>query len=371
MDVERTLATTEGIITPVAVVDEEIVERNLARMATVAAAHKVKLRPHAKTHKSSYMAKRQMAHGAVGLTCATFTEAEVFADAGVDDILIAHPPVGRPKLERLAALASRIKRLAVSLDDVGVARSLPESVEVLWEVDTGQHRIGTLPGEPTAEGVRELVKVIGAGRFRGLITHAGFVYAATNQEERQRAADQESDGLLMTAKLLRRDGIAVRELSVGSTPTAGLALRGGITEMRPGTYIYGDANQVTLGSQALEDCALAVVATVVATPAPDRAVADAGSKAISADLRVAGLDGYGMVLGRSELTVARLSEEHAVLTASGRTGLSIDDRLAIVPSHACTVVNLHPQILLMGTSAARWLKVDASGWHPVAKTETS
>src|SRR5438045_7615251 len=128
MDVERILAATEDIITPVAVVDEEIVERNLARMAKLAADNNVKLRPHAKTHKSAYMARRQMAHGAVGLTCATFTEAEVFADAGIDDLLIAHPPVGKPKLEHLAALAKRVRRIAVSLDDVGVAKSLPSSI---------------------------------------------------------------------------------------------------------------------------------------------------------------------------------------------------------------------------------------------------
>src|SRR5437762_12110190 len=132
MDVERILAATEDIITPVAVVEEGIVERNLARMAKLAADHNVRLRPHAKTHKSAYMAKRQIAHGALGLTCATFTEAEVFAGAGVDDLLIAHPPVGRPKLDRLAALAKRVKRLAVSLDDVGIAQSLPINVEVLW-----------------------------------------------------------------------------------------------------------------------------------------------------------------------------------------------------------------------------------------------
>src|SRR2546426_6276706 len=310
MDVERILAATEDIITPVAVVDEEIVERNLARMAKLAADHNVKLRPHAKTHKSAYMAQRQMAHGAVGLTCATFTEAEVFADAGVDDVLIAHPPVGRPKLERLVALAKRVKRLAVSLDDVGIAKSLPEGVEVLWEVDPGQHRIGTAPREPTVKAVKELVRAIGAARFRGLITHGGHVYAATNQKERQLAADQETEAISTTADMLRKAGIEVRELSVGSTPTAGLALLGGITEMRPGTYIYGDANQVTLGSQRIEDCALAVVATVVSTPASDRAVVDSGSKALSADLRVAGMNGFGIVLSRNDLTVARLSEEH-------------------------------------------------------------
>jgi D-serine deaminase-like pyridoxal phosphate-dependent protein len=362
MDVERMLAATQDIITPVAVVDEEVVERNLARMAKLAADNNVKLRPHAKTHKSAYMAQRQLAHGAVGLTCATFTEAEVFADAGVDDLLIAHPPVGRPKLERLAALASRVKRLAVSLDEVAIARSLPATVEVLWEVDPGQHRIGTAPGEPTVKAVQELVRAIGAVRFRGLITHGGHVYAATNQNERQLAADQETDGILTTADMLRRAGIELRELSVGSTPTAGLARRGGITEMRPGTYIYGDANQVALGSQRLEDCALVVAAMVVST-AQDHAVADAGSKALSADLRVAGLSGYGLVLGRDDLTVARLSEEHTILTAPKGTSLSVGDRLLIIPSHVCTTVNLHPSILATSTDGAHWLRVDAHGWR--------
>jgi D-serine deaminase-like pyridoxal phosphate-dependent protein len=163
--------------------------------------------------------------------------------------------------------------------------------------------------------------------------------------------------------MLRRAGIEVRELSVGSTPTAGLALRGGITEMRPGTYIYGDANQVTLGSQALEDCALAVIATVVSTPAPDRAVVDAGSKALSADLRVAGLPGYGLVPGREDLTVARLSEEHAVLTSSDHVGIGLGGRVVLIPSHVCTTVNLHPSLLLTSVKGNRWLVVDARGWR--------
>src|SRR5438105_15927666 len=120
MDVERILSATEDIITPFAVVDEEVVERNLARMAKLAAEHNVKLRPHAKTHKSAYMAKRQMAHGAIGLTCATFTEADVFADAGVDDLLIAHRPVVLPNLHGLAALAYRVMPLAHSHVDVGI-----------------------------------------------------------------------------------------------------------------------------------------------------------------------------------------------------------------------------------------------------------
>src|SRR6266513_2515783 len=260
MDVERMLAATEDIITPVAVVDEEVVERNLARMAKLAADNHVKLRPHAKTHKSAYMAQRQMAHGAVGLTCATFTEAEVFADAGVDDLLIAHPPVGRPKVERLAALAARVRRLAVSLDDVAIAKTLPPSVELLWEVDPGQRRIGTLPGEPTVRAVEKLIRAIGAARFRGLITHGGHVYAATNQRERQIAAEQENQAVTATGEMLRQAGIEVHELSV------------------------------------------------------------------------AGLDNYGLVLGHDDVRVARLSEEHAVLTHPHRSGLRVGDRLAIIPT---------------------------------------
>jgi D-serine deaminase-like pyridoxal phosphate-dependent protein len=346
------------------VVDEEVMEANLARMARIAADHQVGLRPHAKTHKSAEVARRQMAHGAIGLTAATFREAETFAEAGIDDLLIAHPPVGEAKLRRLGALADRVRRLAVSLDDVEVARSLPERVEVLWEIDPGQHRIGTAPGQATVDGVRRLIGATSTERFRGLIAHGGHSYAATDQAGRQLAADQESEALLSSAAMLKAAGIAVRELSLGSTPTAGLSLRQGITEMRPGTYVYGDANNVALGSHRLEDCALVVIATVVSTPAPDRAVVDAGSKALSADLRVGGLAGYGIVLGREGLTVARLSEEHAVLTSGGKTGLSIGDRVAIIPAHACTTVNLHPAVLLAPEKGdARWLPVDARGWQ--------
>src|SRR4030088_471872 len=125
-----------------------------------------------------------------------------------------------------------------------------------------------------------------------------------------------------------------------------------------------DANQVMLGSQRLDECALGVVATVVSTPAPDRAVIDAGSKALSADLRVAGLEGYGMALGRDDLTVARLSEEHAVVTAPKMTGLTVGDRLVIIPAHACTTVNLHPALVLVPPSGnPQWLSIDARGWQ--------
>lgn len=364
MNHSRLLAASEGHITPLAVVDEDVRERNLKRMQDRANAHGLRLRPHAKTHKSSFVAARQIAHGAVGLTAATMQEADVFAAAGVGDLLLAHPPAGEPKLRRLRELATRVPRLAVAIDTIELAEALPELVEMLWEVDTGLHRLGTTPGESTLKAVRRLVEVVGPERFRGLMTHGGHSYRATDDAQLTAAAQDESGGLVESARLIRAAGIEVRELSIGSTPTAAhVEVAGGVTEMRPGTYVYGDANQVTLGTQALQDCALAVVATVVSRPERTRAVLDSGSKSLPADLRVAGLNGYGIVLGHPGVTLDRMSEEHGVLVSEAAIDLGVGDRVAIIPAHACTTVNLHPALLVIGGSQTRWEPVDARGWR--------
>jgi len=361
-DVAIAVAAERG--TPLAFVDAAVTERNLRRMADLATDAGVRLRPHAKTHKSVAVARRQVDLGAAGLTVATLQEAETFAAAGVDDILLAHPPVGEVKLRRLGALAQKVTHLAVAVDDVGVATRVPPSVEVMWEVDTGLHRIGTLAGVASVAAVNELVRAIGPSRFRGLMTHGGQAYRAKDDAERRAAAGEEVNGLLETADLLRRNGIEVRVLSIGSTPTVGAYPLDGISEVRPGTYVYGDANQVTLGSQRLEDCALAVVACVVSTPAADRAVVDAGSKCLSADLRVPGMTGFGIVVGKPHLTVERLSEEHAVVTAAEGTGLTIGDLVVIVPTHACTTVNLNSELAVIGVSGEVTMQtVDARGWR--------
>ncbi len=363
-DHARLIAASEEHVTPLGVVDEEVRERNLRRMQGSADAHGLRLRPHAKTHKSGFVALRQIAHGARGLTAATMREAEVFAAAGVRDLLIAHPPVGETKLVRLRALAARVDRLAVALDMVEVAESVPAQVELLWEVDTGLHRLGTAVGAPTVEAVKRLLARVGERRFRGLMTHGGHAYRATGAPEVKAAAEDEAHGLVETASLLRDAGIEVRELSIGSTPTAHFVDSArGVTEMRPGTYVYGDANMVQLGTQTLEDCALVVIATVVSRPERTRAVIDAGSKALPADLRVAGLNGFGIVLGHPELTLERLSEEHGVLVSGAPFELRLGERVAVVPAHACTTVNLHPELLVVGDGAGRWEPVDARGWR--------
>jgi D-serine deaminase-like pyridoxal phosphate-dependent protein len=353
MNIQRALRAADPFVTPIAVVDVETMEANLTRMASLAREAGLRLRPHAKTHKTPGVGLRQIAQGAAGLTVATLKEAEIFADAGVEDLLLAHPPAGEQKLRRLNALAERVPRLAVAFDDVSLAETVPEAVDILWEVDTGHHRIGTPPGEMTVRAVAELVGRVGERRFRGLLTFPGHAYGAADRGERRSAAKSEASGLVDSSLALRKRGIEARELSAGSTPTAEFAREfSGLTEIRPGNYVYGDANQVALGSQPIEDCALAVIATVVSVPAADRAVLDCGSKAISADMGVPGLAGHGMVLGVPGARIARLSEEHAVLVGE-RMPLRTGDRVAVLPAHACTTVNLYPAILFVEPSGGR------------------
>jgi D-serine deaminase-like pyridoxal phosphate-dependent protein len=393
MRVERMLAAAAPCDTPLAVVDVSVMEANLEAMQSRVAALGWSLRPHAKTHKSATVARRQIAHGARGVTAATLREAESFATAGVDDILLAHPPVGPAKLQRLGALVARLRRLAVSVDSVEAVRGLPAGVEVFWEIDSGHHRLGTLPGEASVAGVVRLVDSIGAERFRGLLTFPGHAYAAGDDSALDAAAMAEKAALLGTAQDLGDRGISVRELSLGSTPTlahhrppggapdrtgasaapAGThqptALRSTentLVEARPGVYVYGDAQQIALGTMRRQECALAVIATVVSTPDRHRAVIDAGSKALAADVSVARLRGFGVVVGREHLVLERMSEEHGVLTAAEPTGLRIGDRVAVIPAHCCTTVNLHPAVLMVEEAGDWWDPVVARGWQPGA-----
>lgn len=194
-----------------------------------------------------------------------------------------------------------------------------------------------------------------------MISYAGRVHAATNQNERQLAANQEGEGFTTAAEMLRRPGVGAGELIIGSTPTTDLALQEGITEVRPGTYIYGDANQVA-GSQRLEDCA---IAKVLATPLRIERVPMLALRHTRRTCASPALTATGIVLDRQDLKVARLSEEDAVLSAHSRTSLVIGDRVVVVPSHACTVVNLHLAVLAVwANSNKRCISVGARSWRP-------
>jgi D-serine deaminase-like pyridoxal phosphate-dependent protein len=331
--------------TPALVIDLDVLEANLAEMAAVAARAGVGLRPHTKTHKSPEIARLQLAAGAAGITCAKLGEAEVMADAGLDDLLVAYPLVGQDKLRRLGGLLERA-RVRVSLDSVEVAEGLGRlggqlgrPVEVLVEVDTGLHRLGRPPGPPTAELVGLIARVPGVA-VAGLLTHAGHAYRATTPQELRRLAEREALDLVETAALCRRQGIELAELSVGSTPTARAgAFVDGVTEIRPGTYALNDATMMRLGVATEATTAARVLATVVARPTTERFVLDAGSKCLTTD-NMGTVPDWLVVAGRPGLHLDFLSEEHGVGHLDGGERLGIGDRVQVIPSHACGCVNL-------------------------------
>ena len=332
--------------TPALVVDLDVMQRNVEAMASVAATAGVRLRPHTKTHKCPEIARIQVEAGAAGITVAKLGEAEVMADAGLGDILVAYPIVGESKLARLRARRDRA-RVRVSLDSVAVAEgvgsigSAADPVEVLVEVDTGQHRMGRPPGEPTARLVREVASVPGV-EVAGLISHAGHAYRSA-PEDLGSVARREAEDLGDTAEACGRAGVEIREISVGSTPTAeAVSGAAGITESRPGTYVFQDVQQLRLGVATQRNCAATVRSTVVARPWEDRFVIDAGSKSLSSD----GGDGppfpgRGVVASRPDLRLDFLTEEHGVghIEPDG-SDVAIGECLDVIPLHVCACVNL-------------------------------
>lgn len=339
----------DAVETPAVLVDLDIVVRNIGTMAERARASGVRLRPHAKTHKVIEIGRMQVAAGAAGVSLAKTGEAEVFAAAGFDDIFIAYPVVGADKGRRLLALAERV-RLAVGVDSEDGARTLStvfqgggRPLDVLLKVDVGFHRVGVEPAR-AVEAARRIANLPGL-RLRGLYSFAGHAYSAETPEGVARVGKDEGSILVQTAQRIRDDGLEVEEVSVGSTPTAPHAMAiPGVTECRPGVYVFNDASQVSLGACGLEDCALTVLATVVSVPAPDRAVVDAGSKTLSSDPLRPRVAGFGFVLGRRS-RLARLSEEHGVIEVVAGESFRVGERIRVLPNHACVVANLHDRLL--------------------------
>ena len=337
--------------TPALVIDLDRVEGNIGAMAARAREAGVRLRPHTKTHKMPEIARLQVGAGASGITCAKLGEAEVMADAGFDDILIAYPLYGSEKIARLARLRERA-RVIVSLDSLEVGRGLAElgrssgqPVEVYVEVDTGLHRMGTPPGEPTAQLVSRLADMAGL-QVRGLMTHAGHVYSASGAIERQHVVDAEGGDLRRTWELCREAGVELEQISVGATPSVGLELsQAGVTEVRPGTYVLNDTTMIHHGVATVETCAAQVLATVVSRPTPERFVLDAGSKCLTTE--GADRSGWIHVTGRDDMTMDFVSEEHGVghLVSSLPRPLAIGDKVLLIPHHICPVVNLFDEAI--------------------------
>lgn len=364
--------------TPQVLVDRTRLLANIDRMQADADAHRVRLRPHAKTHKIPAVARWQMDRGAVGICCAKIGEAEVFADAGIEDIRLPYP-VNPRNAGRLLALMDRC-RVSIIVDHPVVARGWSDamqaagrSLDVLVKVDVGSHRCGIDPAAPSGLDFVRLVSGLPGLRLRGLLSHAGHSYGAGSEEALAALAHEEAEMLRGLADDARNDGISIEEISVGATPTARFSVaEPAVTELRPGTYAYFDRTQVAFGAARLRDCALTVLAMVVSKPARDRIVLDCGSKTLSND-PPHGFDrprGFGAVFAdldasaiAEDLAIERLSEEHAVVSAaSGTTPLEPGDLVRVLPNHVCQVSNLVDGVRLVeGRDIVETLVVAARG----------
>ena len=334
--------------TPFLAIDLPVLQANIERVAAWADDRGLALRPHVKTHKSPEIAHMQEDAGVGGLTVATVGEAEVFAQQGFDDLFVAYPLwLDDDRRRRLARLAERAT-LRVGFDSVEAARRLAGTgVTGLVEVDSGHHRSGVAPeaaGEVAAGAVEGGLEVLGA------FTFPGHSYAPGG---RAAAAGGEAGALASAAEALRAAGIEPVVLSGGSSPS--LAETGdGLTESRPGVYVFNDAQQWELGSCTPDQIALTCHATVV-SHAGGRLVLDSGSKVLGAD-RPAWASGFGRLLDHPEARIVILSEHHAVADLAGRPLPPLGSTVRVVPNHACNAVNLVDEYAVVadGGLVDRW-----------------
>lgn len=342
--------------TPALVIDMDRVERNIARIQAACDAAGVANRPHIKTHKSPMIAKLQIAAGAKGITCQKLGEAEVMAEAGIDNILISYNLIGEEKMARLGALQAKAT-MTVAADNPTVIAGLPQAAKisgrplsVMVECDTGRKRAGV---ETPAEAI-ELARSIAASPG---LSFAGFMLypTETGWADAQRFYDEALAGV-------RAAGLEPAIVSTGGTPNLkNLGKLRGATEHRPGTYIYNDRMQVAAGVAGWDDCALNVYATVVSRAGPDRGILDAGSKTLTSD--TGGLDGHGMILEHPEARIAKFAEEHGFLDLTrSNTRPNVGDIVRIVPNHVCVVVNMVDEVVMVrGDEILGTLPVAARG----------
>jgi D-serine deaminase-like pyridoxal phosphate-dependent protein len=329
--------------TPALLLSRDVMEHNLKHMADRAKRLGVALRPHIKTHKCLELGRRQLAHGANGITVSTLFEAEAFTSGGFTDLTWAFP-LDRSHLPHAQRIAERAA-LRVILDDLETAKAVNGSGLHVWlKVDCGYHRAGV---DPSSRYALDVARELGAERgitFDGILSHSGHAYRTRNQDEAAQIAEQERQVMAWFAELLRKDGLPVRGVSVGSTPAmAAVKDLTGVTEARPGNYIFYDRTMVLIGCCEPQDIAVTVLATVVShQPGASHFVVDAGALSLSKDLGPThlGLEPvFGEVKGHPELTVASVSQEHGVIRAAAPTAIEgrfkVGERIEIIPNHSC------------------------------------
>lgn len=343
------LADQADVITPVPLVDFNVMRQNISRMASYTSRHSLRLRPHIKTHKSLVVAGAQLAAGAVGITCATPLEAAVMA-AQTADILVAYPSIGLGRLRRLMELPPATT-LSVAIDSAEALTALAGSVErysrrvkVLIELDLGMRRTGL--SDPNAI-VRLAAQITG----HQLLEFAGVLFYPGHIRSSDASADQDLSVLATTLEaglqVLEGAGFPVPIVSGGSTPTAWRSHElERVTEIRPGTYVFNDRATVAAGAAVLQDCALTILTTVVSTSVPGQVVIDAGTKALGREPRGGGADwGYGEVMEHPGAIVTRMSEEHGIIDLDSCDWRpQVGELVRIIPNHVCIAMHLFDHV---------------------------
>ena len=325
--------------TPCAVIDLDIVDKNIAHLQSLCDKAKIANRPHIKTHKSPFLAHRQLQAGAIGITCQKLGEAEVMADAGIEDILITTNIIGAARSGRLTALQRRLslKLCAdnpVSLEAYAKAgRDSERPVRVLIECDTGRKRAGV----ETPDEAVVLANIIRGDpwlEFGGLM----FYPPADGWPATQTFLDVTMEGLTSL-------GLVPEIISTGGTPNlVNLGHLKGATEHRSGTYIFNDRMMMAAGVADLNNCALSIFSSVVSRATDTRGILDAGSKTFTSD--TGGLAGFGLVLEHPKAHIHQMAEEHGFLDLSDcETKPVIGDILRVIPNHVCVVVNMFDQLV--------------------------
>lgn len=334
--------------TPAVVVDLDQLERNVKRMAETVLSAGVRLRPHTKTHKTPEVARMQVEHGASGITVAKLGEAEVMAQAGFDDILVANELIGPQKIGRLVKLSREIK-IRSCVDSLAGAEALSDDAtgsetqfDVFLDVDTGLNRTGVDPESAVQLG--ESIARLPGLNLIGVFSYAGYKPAVPDEGKRRRWAVQEAETAVRISEELQAKGIGATEVSVAGSSSAPYAASvAGVTEVRPGQYVFYDTGLYRMGVCSLSECALRIHARVISRPAPDRAVIDAGSKVLTTEKKPVGGDdpGHGLIEDLPGTRIESLWEEHGVLRLDedGRQ-LAVGDVVDIIPNHVCPTINL-------------------------------
>lgn len=359
--------------TPSVLIDLNKTQQNINSMQEQCDRCHVALRPHIKTHKMQYFAKKQLDQGAKGITCAKISEAEVMGAGGCEDIFIAYPLVGEFRIQRALDLQKKIKRLILAVDSLEGATALNNAAkthkirfEVRLEVDTGANRTGVREQSriQLAMKIHQLsnLDLTGIYTFKSLA-----MYDGTTTTDNALAGVQEGQLLAQIAGELKQHGIKIKEISGGSSPTGKwVAESGGVTEIRPGTYIFKDCMLWKEGVAQLEELSAFVVATVVSTPCKKYAVIDGGSKVFPTDILLNQApyfyEGYAKVVGNDDLILTRVNEEHGMLQSKSKdTKLTVGQKIMLYPGHICTTINLRNYVYLTDGKTVKKQLVDARG----------